>query len=350
SITPFPQTAALGSIRQMSEQPSPASAFRSSHVSGPTIRPSPQNGTQRRPGIGQVHPGSIMPQSAAQPSPPVRLPSSQISDEPSRRSPHTPWTVMHGVGPPHEPQIELQGIWQSAVQPSPGVRLPSSHSSPGSSFPSPQNRPGGSTMILSGPVSTTTDVSPPRSTAPSAPGPLITPASWWGSSARALHPIAIAASTRAKRLSDDIVTPPYKIGGKHITGGICGRTGRRYRTAHAQTLDRPARVRSVLLLESVRYGAVRGRLRRQGRPRLHGEGQAAVRQVQEGRRVSGPEGAGCRRVSGSEGAGRRCLPGQVRQVEDGRRVPGREDPDGDGVPRSEDQVRERVSGFAVTFV
>src|SRR5262245_34610947 len=55
-ITPSPQRAVLGSVKQISEQPSPGTTLLSSHVSGPIVFPSPQIGTQGRPPCGQYQP------------------------------------------------------------------------------------------------------------------------------------------------------------------------------------------------------------------------------------------------------------------------------------------------------
>ena len=74
-MTPSPQRAVLGSTRQMSEQPSPATALPSSQVSGP---PPPVAADRKAAASGgRAHPAGLEEQVAEQPSPLVALLSSQ---------------------------------------------------------------------------------------------------------------------------------------------------------------------------------------------------------------------------------------------------------------------------------
>src|SRR5580765_5885677 len=60
---------APGSIEQVDEQPSPSALLPSSHASPPFFMPSPQAGTQGRPGTRHSKPVSTILQVAVQPSP-----------------------------------------------------------------------------------------------------------------------------------------------------------------------------------------------------------------------------------------------------------------------------------------
>ena len=152
SFTPLPQMAVVhfpgagapasssdrseaGSTWQVLEQPSPLVVLPSSHVSLPSMTPSPQIGMHGFPGTGQRQPASTVEQLAAQPSPDPVLLSSQASVGASRPSPQM---AVRRQALPTFGQLQPFSIWQSGVQPSPPSLLWSSHFSPRSSTPFPQ--------------------------------------------------------------------------------------------------------------------------------------------------------------------------------------------------------------------
>src|SRR5688572_22954369 len=119
---------------QAAEQPSPARVLPSSHPSVPRRNPSPQLVTQGAPGLGQLHPGSVV-QVEEQPSRLLRFPSSQVSLPLSLPSPQIAIIIItKGRYLPTQPELGTGHLQPSSKlhllsQPSLPTALPSSHSS-----------------------------------------------------------------------------------------------------------------------------------------------------------------------------------------------------------------------------
>jgi hypothetical protein len=116
----------------------------SSQVSPIISIPSPQIGMQRAPIAGQIQPGSML-QSAEHPSPDIRLRSSHVSAPPTRPSPQETVDVQAFPG---AAQIQSVSVLQLVEQPSPPFVFPSSQVSAGrSNLPFPHGGTGQLTPV-----------------------------------------------------------------------------------------------------------------------------------------------------------------------------------------------------------